>query len=497
VSTAAMGRAAGTTMLAVACMLAPGCMTVGQDYQKPREALPASFKESGPWKEAAPGDLIARGEWWQIFGDPVLDQLEAEARRNSPRLQLAMARVEQARAVAGIAESYIYPYVAVDATAARYRASANRPDQPSKLRGNTDYESNAFRVPLYASYEIDIWGRARRAMESARAQTDASIAAYQTVLLSLEGDVAQAYFALRITDEEVRILRSSVELRRRARDLVAARKQSGIAGELDLVRVETELAAAEAEVQAALRRRADLEHGLAVLIGKLPENFALPEQPLSLKTPAIPPELPSTLLERRPDVVEAERLLAARNAEIGVAQGAYFPSIRLTAGVGFESHELSSLFDGDSLIWNLAAGLSQPLFDGGRIRGNIERTKAAYQENFAVYRQRLLVAFQDVDNALSGLRILDEQATAQARAVANSQKALTLATARYKAGLVIVLEVIDAERTSLQAQRQNVQILNQQMAASVALIKALGGGWQGRPAPGTAQQQAGKQAPQS
>jgi multidrug efflux system outer membrane protein len=474
------------------CVVTLGC-TVGPDYQRPRQPLPSAFKEQGPWKEAAPTDLIARGQWWQVFGDPVLDGLEEQAHRDSPRLQVAIARVEQARAVAGIAGAYIYPYVSLEATAGRYRASGNRPDQPSKVPGNRAYESDVYRLPLYASYEIDVWGKGRRLLESARSQTDAAVAAYQTVLLSLEGDVAQTYFALRVTDEEIRILRASVDLRRRARDLVAGRKQSGIASELDLARLETELAATEAELQAVVRRRADLEHALAVLVGKLPESFTLPEQPLALKPPAIPPELPSTLLERRPDVVEAERLLAARNAEIGVAQGAWFPSIRLTGAIGFESRELSSLFASDSLIWSALAGVSQPIFDAGRISGNIERTKAAYQENLGVYRQRLLLAFQDVDNGLSGLRILDEQAAAQARAVASSEKALMLANARYKAGLLIVLEVIDAERTALAAQRANVQILNQQMAASVALIKALGGGWEGRPMPGAPQQAAAVQ----
>ena len=478
-------RAPHTMAAAVTFALVGGCMTVGPNYHKPQESLPASFKETGPWKEAAPSDLLARGDWWEIFGDPVLNQLQVDAHRDSPRLQAAIARVEQARAIAGIAESYKYPYVSVEATAARYRASGNRPDQPSKVPGNVPYESDLFRIPLYASYEIDVWGKLRRLTESAHAQAQASLAAYQTVLLTMEGDIAQSYFALRIVDEEVRILRSSVDLRRRARDLVAARKQGGIASELDLVRVETELASTEAETEAALRRRADLDHGLAVLLGKLPEDFSLAEHPLHLKAPAIPPELPSQLLERRPDVVEAERLLAARNAEIGVAQAAYFPSIRLTGAVGFESFELSSLFNSDSLIWALAAGLAQPLFDGGRIRGNVERTKAAYQENMALYRQRLLVAFQEVDNALSGLRILNDQALAQTRAVASAEKASTLATARYKAGLVIVLEVIDAERTSLQAQRQSIQILSQQMTTSVALVKALGGGWQGRQNPGT------------
>jgi multidrug efflux system outer membrane protein len=464
-------------------MLLASC-AVGPDYQRPKEPLPQAFKETGPWKDAMPGDLLARGDWWAVFDDAVLNQIEDDAHRDSPRLQAAMARVDQARAIAGIAQSFFYPTISIEATAARYEVSRNRPDQPSKVPGNVQYDTNAFRVPLYASYEIDVWGKIRRLNESALAQAEATLAAYQVVLLTLEADIAQTYFALRIADEDLRILRANVDLRRRARDLVAARRQGGLASELDLARVETELASTEAETQASARRRMELEATLAVLVGKPAESFSVAEQPLTLKVPPVPAGLPSDLLERRPDVAQAERLLAARNAEIGLAQAAWFPSIRLTGAVGFESRELSTLLDKESTIWGMAASLAQPIFDGGRISGNIDRAKAAYLENLASYRQQLLVAFQEVDSTLGGLRILSDQADAQSRAMASAEKASALAAARYKAGLVIVLEVIDAQRTSLQAQRQNLQILSQQLATSVALVKALGGGWAERRASG-------------
>ncbi|HVO48364.1 MAG TPA: efflux transporter outer membrane subunit [Steroidobacteraceae bacterium] len=474
---------------AAGCVLLASC-AVGPDYQRPREPLPQAFKETGPWKEAVPADLLARGDWWAVFDDPVLNQIEADAHRASPRLHAAMARVDQARAIAGIAQSYLYPTITVEATAGRFGVSGNRPDQPSKLPTNRDYETNAFRVPLYASYEIDVWGKLRRLNESALAQVEATLAGYQTVLLTLEADIAQTYFALRVTDEDLRILAANFDLQRRARDLVAARRQGGLASELDLARVETELASTEAQTQASVRRRMELEASLAVLVGKLPESFSVAAQPLSLKAPAVPAGLPSELLERRPDVAQAERLLAARNAEIGLAQAAWFPSIRLTGAVGFESNELNSLLDKESTILGITASLAQPIFDGGRISGNIERAKAAYLENLSNYRQQILVAFQEVDSTLGGLRVLSDQADAQSRAMVNAEKASVLATVRYRAGLVIVLEVIDAQRTSLQAQRQNLQILNQQLTTSVALAKALGGGWAEPRAPASSQQTA-------
>jgi outer membrane protein, multidrug efflux system len=362
--------------------------------------------------------------------------------------------------------------------AARYRVSRNRPDQPSKVPGNEAYTTNRFRIPLYASYEVDLWGKLRRAQESADARVAATQAAYSTVLLGLEGEVAQTYFLLRTAEEESRILVANLELRRRARELVAARTRNGLAVPLDLARLETEVALTEADLQVVARRRAELEHALAVLVGEAPERFSLAEGKLDQPAPAIPLGLPADLLERRPDVAEAERLLAARNAEIGVAQAAFFPAIRLTGAVGFESAELSDLLDSESFIWSLGASLVQPVFDGGRLRANRERAQAAYLENLAVYRDRLLVAFREVEDALAALRYLDAQQTLLTQAVSSAQRAEQLAQARYRTGLVTVLDVVDAQRTRLQAERQRAAVLNQQLLASVALTKALGGGWQ-------------------
>jgi multidrug efflux system outer membrane protein len=463
--------------LGAAALLA-ACNPVGPQYQRPDTPVPEAFKEAGPWRTAAPKDALPKGNWWEVFNDPVLNDLQTRARTGNLRLQAAAARVEQARAVAGATHSNALPTVELAPDAARYRVSRNRPDQPNKVPGNEAYTTNRFRVPLYASYEIDLWGKLRRAQESADARVAASEAAYATVLLGLEGELAQTYFLLRTAEEESRILGRNLELRRRARDLVEARTRTGLAVPLDLARVETEVALTEADLQVAARRRAELEHALAVLIGEAPERFSLPEGKLEAAAPAIPLGLPADLLERRPDVAEAERLLVARNAEIGVAQAAFFPAIRLTGAVGYESAELSDLLDADSLIWSVGASLVQPVFDGGRLRANRDRAEAAYRENLAAYRERLLIAFREVEDALAGLRYLDEQQQRVSQAVSSAQRAEQLAQARYRTGLVTVLEVVDAQRTRLQAERQHATVLNQQLLASVGLVKALGGGWQ-------------------
>jgi outer membrane protein, multidrug efflux system len=472
---------------AAVLLAASGCMHVGQDYTRPRATLPAAYIDPGPWKAAAPSDEAIRGKWWEIYGDATLNQLEEQARVASPRLQAAAARVQQARAILGFNQANYFPTVEIGASAKRMGVSGNRVDQPSKLPGNTEYVSSGFQLPLYASYEIDFWGKYSRLEESARARLQASIATYYSVHLTLQSDLAQTYFQLRAADEEVNLLATSIELRERARDLVGARKRGGLASELDLARVETELAATQAEAQAAIRRRDELRNALALLTGAPPGPFEIQTSPYIPQPPVVPVGMPADLLERRPDIAEAERQLAARNADIGLAQAAYFPSIRLTGALGFESNELSSLFDAKSQIWSLGASLAQPLFDGGRIRANIDRARAAHAEYLAEYRERLLVAFKEVETALAALRILDLQHENQARAVTSAERAEQLATARYKTGLVNVLELVDAQRTRLQVERGRLQIRQQQMLASVTLIRALGGGWaERRDASGTA-----------
>ena len=468
-------------------MLVAGCIHVGTDYVRPKATLPAAYVEAGPWKVAAPSDEVIRGSWWEIYGDPVLNRLEEQARASSPRVQAAVARVEQARAILGFNEAGHYPTLEFSPDASRSGVSRNRPDQPSKVPGNTAYTTNRFRMPLYASYEIDLWGKISRLEESANRRMEASVAAYHGVLLTLHSDLAQTYFQLRAADEELVLLTRGIELRERARDLVGARKRGGLASELDLARVETELAVTQSDAQAALRRRNELQYALALLTGAAPGPFELSVEPFVPQPPVIPVGMPADLLERRPDIAEAERLLAARNADIGVAQAALFPSIKLTGALGFESNELSALLNRESQIWSLGASLTQPLFDGGRLRSNIDRARAVHAENLAEYRERLLVAFKEVETALSALRILDLQHESQSRAVNSAERAEQLATARFKTGLVNVLELIDAQRTRLQVERGRLLIRQQQMLASVTLIRALGGGWaERRNASGTA-----------
>ncbi len=469
-----------STLLLAGVVLAAGCTAVGPDYRRPVTEVPAAFENAGPWKVAEPGDLLARGDWWTLFNDPVLDALQQKAKHASPTLAIYAARVDQAQAAAGIAGSARYPDVGVGATAGRYRAAEDRPDQPSKKPTNTDYESDYYRVPLVASYELDVWGRVRRLGEAARARADASVSEFQTVALTLESEIAATYFRLRQVDEEKRILAQNIALQRRARDLVVKRRAGGIASELDVARVETELQLTEATVEEATRRRDDLQLALAVLTGAMPEGFRVEETPFGTVPPALPVGLPAELMERRPDIAAAEQRLVARNAEIGVARAAYFPAIRLTGSVGFESTDLSDLVSGSNLIWNAGASLFQPVFNAGRIGFDMVRAKAAYEEALANYRGQLLRAFREVESALMTLRTLDLQASRQVWARQNALRAVQLAESRYRAGLVIVVEVIDAQRTALRAQREALAVTGAQLTATVSLIKALGGGWQGR-----------------
>jgi multidrug efflux system outer membrane protein len=463
------------TLLAAALLALVSC-TVGPDYERPSMAAPEGWKEEGPWKESAPRDAIAKGAWWELFGDPVLSELETRAAAANQDLKAAVARVSQARAIARIAESDFYPTISLDPSASRTRYAKDRPQSPSVQPAA--FTVNDFRVPLDLSYEIDVWGRVRRSVEAATSYAQASVASFETVRLTLHADVASGYFALRSIDSERGVLRRTIVLRREALRLAQTRLRLGVGNDLDVSRAETELTTTEAEWIGLERRRAELEHALALLTGRPPRELSIPEKPLDVAPPAIPAGLPSDLLERRPDVAEAERRLAASNAEIGIASAAYYPRLRLTATGGFESSDLSSLFGWKNSIWSLGAAVAAPLYTGGSTKADVERARFRYEESVALYRQQLLAAFQEVEDGLSGLRVLAEQAEAQARAVASARRTADLSNTRYTAGLVSYLEVVDSERTVLQNERLATQIQGQRLVTSVFLIKALGGGWQ-------------------
>jgi multidrug efflux system outer membrane protein len=462
----------------VCAALATGC-TVGPNYHRPSVDVPSSFKEAPPagWKEAAPNDAIAKGDWWEVFGDPKLNELESQAMVGNPTLQAAVARVTQARAAFRISRADLYPTVSLDPSASRQRYSGTRENPPGFT--TTPYTDNTISLPLDFGYEVDLWGRVRRSVESARAQYQASEADYENILLTLKSDIAQNYFSLRYEDAERQILHDNIDLQEKAVGLTRVRHSGGVASGLDVSEAETLLATTQAQYAGLNVQRTQFEHALALLVGKAASEFAIPENPLALDPPGVPVGLPSDLLERRPDVAESERLMASANAQIGVARAAFFPSLSLTGtGAGYQTDNIVQLFNLSSAVWTAMAAASQPIFEGGRLRGNYVRAQAAYDETTANYREQVLTAFKEVEDGLSGLRVLQEQEAAQNNAVGSAKKTADISTARYKEGLANYLEVIDAQRTVLESEELTAQIREFRMLTTVQLIKALGGGWQ-------------------
>ncbi|MEJ0088657.1 MAG: multidrug efflux RND transporter permease subunit [Limisphaerales bacterium] len=453
-----------------------GWLTVGPDYKRPTNSVPASYKavDFGSWKEGQPLDHVPKGNWWEIYGDTNLNRLESQAIQTNQQLRAAIARVDQARATARIARSQLMPNLSLDPSFSRqgYSPSAN----PSF--GNIT--ANTFSAPIDLSYEVDLWGRIRRLFQGARADAQASLADYYNVLLTLQSDVAQNYFAIRSLDAEIATVKGTIDLRHEQVRLVRSRLEGGIGSELDVAQAETELATTEAEAAGLAHRRDELENAIAILVGENPSGFRLAavEDPnWNPQPPEIPAGLPSELLERRPDVAQAERQLASANAKIGVAKASFFPVLTLTGSAGYLSGDLSSLFSWDSRTWSIGPSLSLPIFAGGRNKANYKYSQAAFQEAVALYRQQVLIAFGDVENSLSGIYHFAVQAEATQRAVTSARRASELATDRYRSGIVAYIEVVDASRDALTAERANARLAGQRLISSVQLIKALGGGW--------------------
>ncbi|MEO5917236.1 MAG: efflux transporter outer membrane subunit [Luteolibacter sp.] len=458
-------------------LISTGCM-VGPDYKQPNTDVPENYKSGshGTWKEGRPLDHQAKGNWWKIFGDDALNGLQSRAAGANQEAKAAIARVDQARATARTARSELLPTLDANPSFTRQRLTSNE-------KSNGGVTVSGFRAPLDLSYEVDLWGRVRRGFESATADSQASVAAYHNVLLVLQTDVAQNYFALRSLDAEIEVTKNAIGLRKEQVQLVRSRFETGVGNELDLARTKADLDFAEAQIASLSKRRAELENALAILIGENPSTFtfaAASSDRLAKWDPApprIPAGLPADLLERRPDVSEAERQLAAANARIGVAKAAFFPSLSLTGSAGYVSADIGDMFNWDSPAWLIGPSVSLPIFAGGRNQANFKRSEAAYTETVALYRQRILVAFGEVESSLSTIRFLEEQAAAQNRAVVDSSRAAELAETRYRTGIVGHLEVLDANRDVLQAKQAKAQLSGQRLIASAQLIKALGGGW--------------------
>lgn len=456
--------------------LLAGC-SLGPEYHRPEVAAPVEYRYAEGyeeiWQQAIPADELPKGRWWEIYRDPVLNDLQQRAAANNRQLQAAVARLEQARAVAGLGRAELLPRLDLQPAVQRGRSAADLSPQGEAQTTTT------INLPLDLGYEVDIRGRLRRLSEAADAEAEASGAEVENFLLTLHSEVARTYFSLLTLKRETALLERTAELRRENRRLVSSRYQHGLSDKLDLSRAETEVAAAEAEVIMLRHRCSEVENALALLLGESAAGFELGRVASEeFKIPAIKPGLPAELLQRRPDVAAAERQLMAANARIGAAEAAFFPAIRLTGAAGFASSELSGLLTSGNRFWNLGPQISLPIFDGGRNRAQLAQAKAANEEALANYQQTLLQAMQEVEDALAALSLLTEQQQSQQRALRHARDTVALAHNRYRAGLVSYLEIIESERSALGQERALLLTNSQMMQANIALIKALGGGWQ-------------------
>jgi multidrug efflux system outer membrane protein len=473
-----------------------GC-AVGPKYQRPAAPVPTQFKESAAVATQAGTPPIAYSNWWLVFNDPTLNQLENDADSANQDLRVAVARVDQAEAAARYARSFLSPTLSLGTSVSRTREAQNRPNN-----GNTGGRAatfNDFQLPLFFSYEIDAWGRVRRSLEAARDVHQATEADLRFVRLSVEAAVALDYYSLRENDAERAVLDSTIDQLQQALDVMTNRFHEGISSELEVKQAKTLLDQTKAQAQALDVQRAQLEHAIAVLDGRAASDFSLPKAPFAGLPPSIPPGLPSDLLARRPDIAEADRFVAAATAQIGIARTAYLPQLSLTGILGFESTSTGGLFNWQNSIASLGAAALTPVFNGGRIRADVDQAKAKYRESLGQYTKTVLTAYEEVEDELAALRILSGEAQSQADAVDDARRAEEIAMNRYKAGLVGYLDVVFAQTTLLSNERVATQISGQRMVAAVVLVKALGGGWQGVSAPSQlkAKNQAGEKAKNS
>jgi len=457
-------------LAAAAVVAVLGGCAVGPDYVAPAIEAPDAYKEEGPWKTAEPQAADSRAPWWAVFHDPVLDALMQEAGQANQNLRVAEAQYRQARALADQARAALYPSAGASAGAQRARTSANG------VR-----TADTYTLGLAASWEPDLWGGVRRSIEAGSAAAQASADDVAGARLSIQAALAQDYLQLRVTDRQRELYAATIEAYARALKLTQAQHGAGVALGSDVALAETQLASAQAQAVDLDAQRALLEHAIAVLIGRAPSQYSLApasaEQPFEAVVPVTPPGLPSTLLERRPDIAAAERRAAQANAQIGVARAAYYPSLTLGATAGLLSTDIGTLFDTPSRVWSLGAVLAQTLFDGGLRQARDAQAVAAYDAAVASYKQTVLAGFQAVEDNLATLRLLADESVAQDRAVHSAQRAEQLALVQYRAGTATYLAVVTAQTLALSNQRSAMQLLGRRLAASVALVAATGGGW--------------------
>ncbi len=458
-----------------ATLLLAGC-AAGPNYHRPDVAVAPAWKEQPPWRPADPKDSIPKGAWWSSFADPELDQYEAQALKANQTIEVARNQLLQARASARISQAGLFPQLSAGISAQRAQTSSGKPTTTGIHLVSPSISSD-FVIPFNLSWEADFFGGVRRNVESANAAYQSSAAGLENTRLLVTSELAVDYFSLRELDAEIAVVDSSVEYQTRALQLVQNRHQGGIASGLDVAQQETQLNSTKTQATLLRRQRSQFEHASASLVGAPASSFSIPAKPLETKLPEVPVGVPSDVLERRPDIAQAERLMASENAQIGVAKSAFYPAIGLSAAGGFENGSLSSIIGASTGFWAIGANVAQTLLSGGRRRAQVDFAQSAYGASVASYRQTVLNAFQEVEDSLSGLTVLAQAAETQQLSVAAADRALKIANDRYTGGLVTYLDVVSAEQTLLDNQRLATQIQGQRLVTSVTLVKALGGGW--------------------
>ncbi len=437
-------------------------------YHKPDVSYSSAWKN---YNEAIP-NFSMPANWWEIFHDETLNHLEETAQANNQDLAIAMANVDKARALARVEEGDLLPQADLNPSIVRSRTSGN-----ASTFGQSSRITTSYKIPLDLSYEIDLWGRVHRAFAAGHAEAQAQAAAYGIVFLTLSADVARNYFEIGAADAEIDAVKGAVDLRQKAVEMLQARFQQGISSELTLFQAQTQLSKAQADLVDAQRRRENLVNSLAVLCGQNASDFTLPQEVLKTEVPQIPVGIPSTILENRPDIMEAEKLIVAENERLGIAQMAYFPSIKLTGSAGYSSVDSGNLLDWESRVWSIGPSVSLPIFNGGKLKAEEKAQKAEYEKALAEYKKRVLTAFSEVENALADIKMRQQQLHAQGELLKAARQAAEISIQRYKEGLVTFLEVIDTERSRLDAERDTIQIQSEALISTVHLIKALGGNW--------------------
>jgi len=459
-------------LLLAATLFATGC-AVGPKYKVPAVAAPPGYKESANWKPAQPNEEQLGGNWWEIFQDPQLNALEQQINVSNQNLKAAVAQYQESRAALRYVRSDYFPTVTASPSAARQHYSNNRPAS-STLDGLT---FNDFILPVNFSYQANVWGRVSRNVEAYREQAQATAADLAVVNLSMHATLAVDYFAARTLDTEQKLLEDTVAQYQQAFQLNEDLYEGGLGSEVAVEQAQTILQTTRAQLLDVGVARAQYEHAVAVLVGKAPAEFSLPPLPLTAPPPSIPIGVPSELLERRPDIAAAERRVAASNAQVGLAETAYYPLVNIVGTAGFESGSITTLLQGPGAMWAVGASVMETLFDGGRRHAATDEAKASYDSATAAYRQTVLSSFQQVEDNLAALRILEQEAGVQSSAVQAAQRSLALSNSRYEGGVTSYLEVITAQNAALSDELTAVNVLGRRMASTVLLIEAIGGGW--------------------